>query len=170
MRIMSKKLPILTMLIGAVLMFAGLWVVPSFEGQPTNTVNLCTIQDINGDSLEIQVNSEEVWQQILEMYQTRQRKWVGGKLINATNVWEFTFDPDTIIVAEFTVEALQTTLEQIRADPDYWFNVMGGICYIGARVTEVNTPVITPTQVMVFLVGVGLLVGGFIWYEKVRKG
>ena len=156
------------MLIGAVLMFAGLWVVPSFEGQPTRTVNLCTIQDVNGDSLEIQVSNETVWQQILEMHRAGQRKWVGGKLINATNVWGFTFDPDTIIVAEFTAEGLQTTLEQIRADPDYWFNIPGGICYIGATVTRVNTS-ITPTQVIVFLVGVGLLIGGFVWYEKVRK-
>ena len=132
---------ILVMLVGAVVMFAGLWVVPSFESQPANRVNLCTIKDINGAKLEIQVNSEEVWQQILEMYRTGQRKWVGGKLINATNVWGFTFDPDTIIVAEFTAEGLQTTLEQIKEDPDYWFNILGGICYIGAVVTEINTPI-----------------------------
>jgi len=157
------------MLIGAVLMFAGLWVVHRFEDKPTNTVNLCTIRDINSDRLEIQVNSEEVWQQILEMYRTGQRKWVGGKLINATNVWGFTFDPDTIIVAEFTAEGLQTTLEQIKADSDYWFNVIGGRCYIGAIVTKVNTPIITPTQLIVFLVGVVLLIGSFAWYEKVRK-
>jgi len=159
----------LIMLIGAALMFASLWVVSSFEDQSNNTVNLCTIQDVNGDSLEIQVNSEEVWQQILEMHQTGQRKWVGGKLINATNVWGFTFDPDTIIVAEFTAEGLQTTLEQIKADPDYWFNIPGGICYIGAIVTEVNTPIITPIQAIVFLIGVSLLISGFVWYEKVRK-
>jgi hypothetical protein len=156
-------------LMGAILMFAGLWIVPSLEGQLANRVNLCTIKDVNGDSLEIQVNSGEVWQQILEMHRTGQRKWVGGKLINATNVWGFTFDPDTIIVAEFTAEGLQTTLEQIRADPDYWFNIPGGICYIGAIVTKVNMPIITPAQATVFLVGAGLLIGGFIWYGKARK-
>ncbi|MGQ9460242.1 MAG: hypothetical protein ACUVRA_03305 [Candidatus Bathyarchaeaceae archaeon] len=167
---MEKTLmAMIIMLIGAVLMFAGLWVAPSFEGHPANTVNLCTIQDVNGDSLEIKVNSGEVWQQILEMHRTGQRKWVGGKLINATNVWGFTFDPDTIIVAEFTAEGLQTTLEQIRENPYYWFNIPGGICYIGAIVIKVNTSIITPTQVIVFLAGVGPLIGGFVWYEKVRK-
>jgi len=157
------------MLIGAVLIVAGLWVVPNLEGQPTKTANLCTIQDVNGDRLEIQVNNETVWQQILEMHRTGQRKWVGGKLINATNAWGFTFDPDTIIVANFTAEGLQTTLEQIKADPDYWFNIVGGICYIGAIVTEVNTPIITPAQVIVFLVGAVLLISGFVWHVKVRK-
>jgi len=102
------------------------------------------------------------------MRRTGQRRWVGGKLINATNVWGFIFDPDTIIVANVTAEALQTTLEQIKEDPNYWFNMPGGICYIGARVTEINKP-ITPTQVIVFLVDVVLLIGGFVWHEKVRK-
>jgi len=59
MRITSKELAISMMLIGTLPMFAGVWVVPSFESQPTNKVNLCTIQDVNGDSLEIQVNSEK---------------------------------------------------------------------------------------------------------------
>jgi len=103
-----------------------------YQFQPSQSLNWCVIQDVNGDTLDIEVASSETWQQLLDMQASGLRKWVGGKLINAANNWGFTFDPDTIVVTDVTAEALQTTLRLIKQDPDYWFAM--GTCYVSAIV------------------------------------
>jgi hypothetical protein len=107
-----------------------------YQPQP---LNWCVIQDVNGDTLRIGVASNETWQRLLDMRASGLRKWVGGKLVNANNEWGFTFDPDTIVVADVTVEALQTTLRLIKQNRDYWFAI--GTCYVSAIVLPEPYPV-----------------------------
>jgi len=96
----------------------------------------CVLEDSSEDYIEIEVSAEEVWEQIVDMYNSGERKWVGGKLASSDNQWGFTFEPETVIVADSTAENLQTTFEQIKADPDYWFDI--DICYINATAIGVR--------------------------------
>jgi hypothetical protein len=98
--------------------------------------NWCIIEDVNGDRLKVEVADEGTWKQILIMQHERSTRWIGGRLIKADNEWGFTFDPSTVIVAELTAEGLQTTLQQIKDDPKYWFGF--DICYVGAGVVETH--------------------------------
>ena len=103
------------------------------------TYNTCIIVDVNYDTLELKVAPEnQAWQNLVDMYFAGERKWVGGKLVEVDNPWGFTFDPETIIVAEVTAEALQTTLKQIKENKDYWFNIQGGICYVASTIFSIK--------------------------------
>lgn len=108
------------------------------QSPPLQPLNSCTIQDVNGDTLKIEVANNETWNQLLAMKESGVRRWVGGKLVLANNTWGFTFDPNTIRVAEVTAEAFQTTLRLIKQDPNYW---LGTICYVGAIVLRNPVPI-----------------------------
>jgi hypothetical protein len=124
--------------------FAGFVVVPAITGKtlvelinPPRGGNIYgfTIKDINGDMLEVEVSDFDVSEQARRVKESGERKWVGGKLVVYDNEWGFRFDPDTIIIADVTAEGLQTTLNGIKEDLDYWMQF--DRVYVSAEVTEV---------------------------------
>jgi hypothetical protein len=103
-----------------------------------DTPRWAVIEDVNGDRIAVETPDDAVWAELLSLHANGTEQWVGGPLERYGNAWGFRFVPANLTVAEVTAEGLQTTLREIRADPDYWLGV--GIAYVGARVVEVHEP------------------------------
>ncbi len=76
--------------------------------------------------------------------------WIGGKVVVATDRSPpFFFDPQTILAAEITAEALQTTIAQIAQDPEFFTpEGAGGLDHwvVPAQVIAVEMPSSEPLQ------------------------
>jgi hypothetical protein len=64
--------------------------------------------------------------------------WIGGIVEKYDNYWVFRFRPDTIAVAEITIEGAQSTIQGINGDLNYWINVWSKETYVLSRVIEIN--------------------------------
>jgi len=93
------------------------------------------IEDIQGSRLKVETFSDEVWAQLVQLYYNGSERWIGGIVEKYENEWGFRFDPKTIIVAEVTIEAWQTTIRGISENLDYW---LGETAVVGARVIEIH--------------------------------
>jgi len=94
-------------------------------------------RDVNRDCIAVETSKDEVWNQLVELYQNKTRRWVGGIVEKYDNKWGFRFNPETVIVAEVTAEGLQATIKGISGNLDYW---LGNYAYIGAEIVELHFP------------------------------
>jgi hypothetical protein len=60
--------------------------------------------------------------------------WIGGVIERYDSKWGFRFNPDTIIIAKYTIEGAQTTIRFLSEDVECWITL--GIAYIGSTVIE----------------------------------
>lgn len=66
-------------------------------------------------------NSDSLAHIIKTLTDTESQRWIGGKVVPDPEMPHgFYFDPNTIVIAEFTVEGMQTTIAQIADDPQYF--------------------------------------------------
>jgi len=93
------------------------------------------IEDVNGDHIAVEPTSDEVWNQLVELYQNKTVMFIGGIVEEYGNKWGFRFKPENITIAEFTAEGLQATIRYISGNLDYW---LGGWAYVNAKVTEIR--------------------------------
>jgi hypothetical protein len=105
---------------------------------------LAVIEDSNGHRIAVEPVSDDVWDSLLTLYQSGGEMWIGGRVEvfltfrpDPNYPWGFRFNPETITVAEVTAEGLQTTIESISDDLDYWLDI--GQAYVFARVTDYVT-------------------------------
>ena len=94
------------------------------------------IRDVDGNVLAVETTSEDVWTQLVQLNQNGTRMWVGGEVDRYDNKWGFRFKPQTIIIAQFTIEGAQATISFISEDIDYWINF--GITYVGSKVVNIH--------------------------------
>jgi hypothetical protein len=64
--------------------------------------------------------------------------WIGGFVETYSNKWGFRFKPDTIVVAQITIEGAQSNIHAMSRDLDYWINTWPNIAYVLAKVIEVH--------------------------------
>ncbi len=95
------------------------------------------IEDSKGDHIALETTTDYVWNQLVEVYNNKTMRWVGGALMEYKNKWGFRFKPETIVVAEVTVEGAQSWIRSISEELDYWMN-LGWVTYVFARVTEIH--------------------------------
>jgi len=93
------------------------------------------INDVKGDHIAVEPTSDEIWNQLVELYQNKTVMYIGGIVEEYGNKWGFRFKPENITIAEFTAEGLQATIQYISGNLDYW---LGGWAYVGAKVTEIH--------------------------------
>ena len=96
------------------------------------------ITDSYGDIIAVETTNDEIWDTLNDLHQNQTEMWIGGIVEEYTNTWGFRFQPDTIIIAKFTVEGGQTTIEGISDDLDYWMDTWGTWTYVLARTTEIH--------------------------------
>ncbi len=77
------------------------------------------IEDSKGDHISLETTSDDVWNQLVELYRNKTVRWVGGVLEEYNNKWGFRFKPETIVV-EVTVEGAQSWIRGISEELDYW--------------------------------------------------
>jgi hypothetical protein len=105
---------------------------------------LAVIEDSNGHRIAVEPVSDDVWDALVELYQSGGEMWIGGGVETFLTFrpdpnypWGFRFKPGTITVAEVTAEGLQTTIESISDNLDYWLDISRA--YVFARVTDYVT-------------------------------
>ncbi|MCJ7424727.1 hypothetical protein MUP01_10745 [Candidatus Bathyarchaeota archaeon] len=128
----TKALTLLAIVLAACLGLAWLY-------RPVDDVILqsCLIRDSHGTTIRLYVWDEGVWQKLQTMKQQNLHKWVGSKLLrDSQSVLGFKFDPENVVVADFTAEALQTWLLDISNRLEYWLDV--GFAYVWAEVLDAN--------------------------------
>lgn len=95
------------------------------------------IEDIHSDQIKLETTRDEVWDELVQLYLNGSERWIGGTVERYENEWGFRFNPDTIIVAEITIEVWQTTIRHISENLDYWLEETA---VVGARVIEIHSP------------------------------
>jgi hypothetical protein len=95
------------------------------------------IRDSHGTTIRLYVADNEVWQKLQTMKEQHLHKWVGSKLLRDNqSVLGFRFDPENLVVADFTAEGLQTWLLDISGRLEYWLDL--GLAYVWAEVLDAN--------------------------------
>lgn len=122
--------------VAAVVVISGLsWY---FLSRPILGAGEFLVEDPAGDRMiiEVDLGRQEAIDALIEMHRTGQRKWVGGEIESFDNEFGFRFKPNTIIVADFTAEALQAVrYRTIQEDFTYWQGL--GTVYIEGGVLAV---------------------------------
>ena len=96
------------------------------------------ITDSKGDFIAVETTSLEVWNDLKNLKEKQTELWIGGIIEEYDNYWEFRFNPDTIIIAEITIEGAQATIQSISEGLDYWMNTWQNQVYVFAEVTEIH--------------------------------
>jgi hypothetical protein len=91
------------------------------------------------DFLWIGFNSQTERQNFLSLNQKHTLGWIGGPVIlTSDNSMGFYFDPSQTIAAEVTEEGLQTSLDQIEANPSKFVPGLISRWYVPAVVEQVR--------------------------------
>ncbi len=99
--------------------------------------------DLVIDRIWIGFHSQQEFQNFLALNQRFPRGgfWIGGKVVARANLpLGFYFDPNTTGAAEVTIEAIQTTLDQIKADPNEFAKNIPGRWVVSATVERIVPP------------------------------
>ena len=64
--------------------------------------------------------------------------WIGGVVEEYENKWGFRFKPETIVIAQITIEGAQSNIQGISDELDYWISVWAKEGYVLAKVAEIH--------------------------------
>lgn len=131
---MKRNKMVLTSVVLMVVLVVVGWNIYNAFAHRTN--RWAVIEDNKGDRITMELTNDEVWNQLVELYQNKNAMWIGGIVERHNNKWGFRFKPETIKVAEITAEGLQTTIRDISKNLDYWLGL--GHAYVFAKVTEIH--------------------------------
>ncbi len=92
------------------------------------------------DRIWIGFHSQQAFQEFLGLNQKFPGGgfWIGGKVVAQPSLpLGFYFDPDTTEAAEVTIEAIQTTLDQMKANPNEFAKNVPGRWVVPASVERI---------------------------------
>ena len=95
------------------------------------------ILDSHEDIIAVETINE-VWSTLVNLYQNRSEMWVGGIVEEYGNKWGFRFKPDTIIIAQITIEGAQSNIQGISENLNYWIATWGKEVYVLAKIVEIH--------------------------------
>jgi hypothetical protein len=96
------------------------------------------IKDSKGDIIAVETTNPAVWNTLVNLKNNQTEMWIGGIVEEYGNYWGFRFRPDTIVVAEITIEGAQSNIQGISEDLNYWINVWNKEAYVLSSVIEIN--------------------------------
>ena len=96
------------------------------------------ILDSKGDIISVETIDDQIWNTLSGLHQNQTVMWIGGIIEEYGNKWGFRFNPETIIVAQITIEGAQSDIQGISGDLNYWMNVWAKEVYVLARVVEIH--------------------------------
>ena len=96
------------------------------------------IKDSKGDIIAVETGDSNVWISLKSLNQNQSEMWIGGIIEEYGNYWGFRFEPDSIIIAEITIEGAQSNIKAISQDLDYWIGKWAKQTYVFAKVEEIN--------------------------------
>jgi hypothetical protein len=96
------------------------------------------IKDTKGDVIALETTNPDVWDTLVSLHNNQTEMWIGGIIEEYDNYWGFRFKPDTIVIAQITIEGAQSTIRGIHENLNYWMNVWTKETYILAKVIEIH--------------------------------
>lgn len=124
--------------IAAYLAFSFTNYVDYLEKTIHETDRWAVITDSNGDIIAVETTSDTIWSQLVDLHQNQTRMWIGGIVQEYNNTWRFRFQPDTLTIAQITIEAAQSNIKGISEDLDYWMHTWAKETYTLSKVTEIH--------------------------------
>jgi len=96
------------------------------------------IDDSKGDIIAVETIELSVWDNLVGLCNNETEIWIGGIVEEYDNYWGFRFRPDTIVIAEITIEGAQSNIQGISEDLNYWINIWAKETYVLSRVIEIH--------------------------------
>ena len=140
---MKMKWPLFSIVIIAVVAASFLvwtywrdWDYPSKTKHETEV--WAVIEDSKGEVIAIETTDPDIWDALISLNGNQTEMWIGGIVEEYDNYWGFRFKPNTIVIAEITIEGAQSNIQGISGDLDYWINVWSKETYVLSQVVEIN--------------------------------
>jgi len=96
------------------------------------------IKDSKGDIIAIETTNPSPWDTLVNLNNNQTEMWIGGIVEEYDNYWGFRFRPDTIVIAEITIEGAQSNIQGVSEDLEYWINTWAKETYVLSRVIEIH--------------------------------
>lgn len=96
------------------------------------------IVDSKDDVIAVETVDSEVWSALADLNENQTELWIGGVIEEYDNYWGFRFIPDTIVIAEITIEGAQANIQAISEDLNYWITTWTKQVYVFAKVAEIH--------------------------------
>jgi hypothetical protein len=96
------------------------------------------IMDTKRDIIAVETTNNEVWNTLVQLHQNQTLMWIGGVVEEYHNKWGFRFKPETITIAQITIEGAQSNIQGISGDLNYWRNIWRKETYVLANVIEIH--------------------------------
>ena len=140
---MKKKLVLAGVTIIAVIVLGfAIWVywrsVDYADKTQHETDTWAVIKDSKGDILAVETTNRDVWATLVNLRQNQTKMWIGGLVEEYSNHWGFRFRPDTIAIAQITIEGAQSNIQGISEDLNYWIHIWTKETYVLANVIEIH--------------------------------
>ena len=101
------------------------------------TDNRAVIEDSKGDVIAVETAEHSVQNNLVNLRNNQTEMQIGG-VAEYSNYWGFRFRPDTIVIAEITIEGAQSNVQGISGDLNYWINIWAKETYVLAKVIEIH--------------------------------
>jgi len=106
----------------SVIIISGVLIYWNGNDRPNKTKHetnkWAVITDSKGEIIAVETTDQVIWADIKNLQQNQTELWIGGIIEEYDNYWGFRFNPDTIVIAEITIEGAQTTNQGISYDLD----------------------------------------------------
>ena len=120
----------------------SLWVywgsVEFLDKTKHDTNTWAVIEDSKGDVIAVETAEPSVWDNLVNLRNNQTEMWIGGIVEEYDNYWGFRFRPDTIVIAEITIEGAQSNIQGISGDLNYWINIWAREAYVLSKVIEIH--------------------------------
>ena len=117
----------------------GFWNILDYSEKTKHETNRwAVIKDLKGDVIALETTNPDVWHTLVSLHNNQTEMWIGGIIEEYDNYWGFRFKPDTIVMAQITIEGAQSTIRGIHENLNYWMNVWTKETYILAKVIEMH--------------------------------
>jgi hypothetical protein len=115
------------------------WTEINYSGKTKHETNAwAVIKDSKGDVISVETTSSVVWDNLVGLHDNQTEMWIGGIVEEYDNYWGFRFRPDTIVVAQITIEGAQSNIQGISGDLNYWISVWTKEAYVLSNVVETH--------------------------------
>jgi hypothetical protein len=109
---------------------------PSKTKHETNA--WAVIKDPKEDIIAIETTNPSTWETLVNLRSNQTQMWIGGLVEEYANYWGFRFNPNTIVLAQITIEGAQSNIQGISGDLNYWINIWAKQAYVLAKVVEIH--------------------------------
>ena len=115
------------------------WINSDYSNKTKHeTDRWAVIVDSKGDVIAVETSDSKVWDTLINLQVNQSEMWIGGSVEEYDNYWGFRFSPETIVIAQITIEGAQSNIQAISENLNYWINIWQKQAYVFAKVSEIH--------------------------------